>query len=316
MGSRKLNLRSLNLNLLVVFDAMITEGTVTKAGRALSLSQSAISNSIAQLRQVFGDPLFTRVKNEMVPTPRALALATPIRAALAQLRAAVVPAETFTPAQATRTFRIGMTDYSAFVLLPHLMREIRRQSKGIKVTIRSVTVENMLDTIDADDVDVCVGSHTGSDERHHADYLFNDEWVCARTGDAREPFTLDTYLAANHVVVGERLQNHIDRTLKILNLSRRNVISLPYCLVAPTLVEDSDLVLTLPRRLALDFKRGRRIQIHELPFQAKPFALHTVWHSRMEVDAGVIWLRQVLQQVARDISTDKPLGNLLPLRRK
>ncbi|MCF3934942.1 LysR family transcriptional regulator [Acuticoccus sp. M5D2P5] len=289
-----MNLRHFNLNLLVVFEAMMSQRSTTRAGQILGLSQSAISNSLAQLRLAFDDQLFVRHKNEMVPTQRAYEIAGSVSQALAQIRALTGEVQTFDPATSERTFRIGMNDYSAFVLLGGIVEHVRAQSSTIKICVHNIGNDTIHQAIDSDDADLCIAFDERDDPQHETQVLFEDEWVCASQGAGRGPLSLADYLEANHVVIGTGLGNHVDRLLKTMNLERVNRVSLPFCLAAPVLVEGSDLMLTLPRRLAHEFSRGRKIDIRRLPFRTHGFPVSMVWHSRRNDDAGLTWLRNLI----------------------
>ncbi len=302
-----MNLRHFNLNLLVVFEAMMSERSATKTGQILGLSQSAVSNSLTQLRHLFDDPLFVRHRNEMVPTARALELATPISHALQEVRSIAKAPDSFEPATSNRTFRIGMNDYSAFVLLGDIANRVRQQSSGIQISVRNISQTDMHAVLDDDEVDLCIAFSDKVDPRHEALVLFEDEWVCARRNTGRSTLTLEAYLNANHVVIGNSMGNHVDRLLKGMGASRTNRVSIPFCLAAPVLVEKSDLLLTLPSRLAREFSRGRNIEISKLPFRAPSFPVSMVWHSRFSHDAGLRWLRDLIasttiQESALDVA--------------
>jgi DNA-binding transcriptional LysR family regulator len=290
-----MNLRAFNLNLLIVFEAMMAERNTTKAGDQLGLSQSAVSNSLAQLRALFGDPLFIRIRNEMVPTPRAMELIGPVADALAQMQKVIAAPKEYKAEESKRTFRIGMTDYTAFVMLSSILACVRSISQSIRISVQNINASQIHSSLENDEVDICIGSPSETNDAHVAELLFNDDWVCARRGDGRKrKMTMKDYLAASHVVVGKNLSNHVDRALAKVGASRTNIISIPFCLAAPVVVEQSDVYLTLPRRLAIEFSRGRNIEICELPFTTHGFSVSMVHHSRFSNDPGLKWLRQVI----------------------
>jgi DNA-binding transcriptional LysR family regulator len=290
-----MNLRTFNLNLLIVFEAMMAERNTTKAGEQLGLSQSAVSNSLAQLRVLFSDPLFVRIRNEMVPTARAMELIGPVSDALAQMQKVIAPPEAYDVTESKRTFRIGMTDYTAFVMLSGILARIRDASQSIRISVQNINASQIHSSLENDDVDICVGSPSETNDAHLVELLFNDDWVCARHADGRNrPMTMEDYLAASHVVVGKSLSNHVDRALAKVGASRTNIISIPFCLAAPIVVEQSDVYLTLPRRLAVEFSRGRDVEIRELPFATQGFSVSMVHHSRFTNDPGLKWLRQII----------------------
>ncbi len=272
----------------------MAERSTTKAGQVLGLSQSAISSALANLRRSFDDDLFVRRRNEMIPTARAKELAGPIGQALAQVRSVTNASAPFDPSGCDRVFRIGMNDYGAFVLLGEIVNRVRQQSASIRVTVRNINANDAHTAIDNDDVDLCITFSETANSQHETEVLFRDEWVCARRAGGNTTLTLDDYLEANHVVVGHTLSNHVDRVLKDIGVSRINRVSMPFCLAAPLLVEQSDLLVTLPRRLAHEFGRGRNIEIRDLPFRTRGFPVSMVWHPRSASDAGLVWLRGVI----------------------
>lgn len=300
-----MNLRTFNLNLLVVFDVMMSERSTTKAGELLGLSQSAVSNSLSQLRMFLEDPLFVRMRNEMVPTPRALELAGPISEALMQMRKSILPQEAYDPSQSTRTFCIGMTDYTAFIMLSSLISQIRAAGPNIKISVQNITADQIVTALENDGLDLCIGSPFDLNDPYVVEVLFVDDWVCARRARSDRPFTLEDYLAASHVVVGKSLSNHVDRALAKIGMARSNLVSIPFCLAAPVVIEESDLYLTLPRRLATEFSRGRNIELHDLPFKTKGFSVCSIYHSRLRHDPGLMWLREIVAASAETFPLPK-----------
>ncbi|GAB4183369.1 MAG: LysR family transcriptional regulator [Thalassobaculales bacterium] len=288
-----MSFRNFNLNLLLVFEAMMTHRNTTRAGKALGISQSAISNSLSQLRAVLDDPLFTRNRNEMVPTPRALELAGPVSAALLQVREAIDSSAAFDAARSARVFRIGMSDYSAYVLLEGIVAAVREQSDSIRISVKNVSPADICEAVEQDEVDICIGFADRSGGYLQTMTLFEDQWVCARR-QSRKPLTMEEYAGGRHVVIGNDLSNHIDRLLALRGITRTNVVSLPFCLAGPLLIEESDLLLTLPRRIAEQFRRGRRIDICELPYPTRGFPVIMMWHERAEHDPGARWMRSVI----------------------
>ena len=295
-----INIQTVNLNLLVVFDAVMRERNTTKAGLALGLSQPAVSNSLAQLRHIVGDPLFVRSRIGMSPTPRAAEMAQPVRDAIEQMRQAL-SRKTFDPQTAERTFVIGATDYGALVLLRRVAALLVRRSSAIKLHVKDVAHPNMHVAIDNDQVDLCIAFSAGREDWHDTKLLFRDDWVCAASSSTElsGSLSLSKYLEFEHIVVGEDLSNHIDKVLSRLNHRRANRIALPYCLVAPTFLQDTNCLLTLPRRLAAAFAENADIQIKDLPFPTEGFDVNMIWHKKYSHDASHLWIRSVLEETSR-----------------
>ena len=298
------NIQTVNLNLLVVFDAVMRTRSTTKAGVALGLSQSAVSNSLAQLRHIVGDPLFVRSRVGMSPTPRADEMAQPVRDAIEKMRQALA-CRTFDPMAAERTFVIGATDYGALVLLRRLASALVRRSSAVKLHIKDVSRPNLHAAIDNDEVDLCVAFSAGREDWHDTKLLFHDDWVCAAASSQQLPanLSLPQYLEFEHIVVGEDLSNHIDKVLSRFNQSRINRIAVPYCLVAPTFLEETKCLLTLPRRLAAAFAENADIQIRDLPFPTKGFDVNMIWHKKYSQDASHKWIRSLLEEASLQNST-------------
>jgi DNA-binding transcriptional LysR family regulator len=174
-----MNFASLNLNLLVVFDAVMSERSLTKAGQSLGLSQPAISHSLSQLRHMLGDPLFVRSKGEMRPTPRAREIAGPIRSSLEQIKMSLDQALPFDPHKCDLCFRIGMTDYTAFALLGPILRQVRGISTRCRIQVRAITPTTFRDMLEHQEIDLCVASAGFSDNETDSEVVYFVHLFCA-----------------------------------------------------------------------------------------------------------------------------------------
>ena len=203
-----MNLNKVDLNLFVVFDAIYTEANLTRAGQIIGITQPAVSNALARLRESFNDPLFVRTAQGMVPTPMAQNIISPVRSALALLRVSVQESRTFNPLQANKTFRISMTDLTEAVVLPPLFQRLRKQAPS--VVIESFLAHRRETTSDlaAGRLDFAIDAPLNTDPQVRHVKLMEDRYVCAmRAGHplaSQATLSLDAYLALTHIHISTR----------------------------------------------------------------------------------------------------------------
>lgn len=200
------NLRSFDLNLLVAFDAMMEEMSVTRAARRLKIQQPAMSHNISTLRTLFQDELFIRVGQIMKPTARALNLSGPVRQALRQAQAAVLMADAFEPATEQRTFRLGLSSEVELLLLPDLTARLRDIAPGIRILARGGDATEVNAMLDAGVIDMSVGCSYLPDSRHHSEPLYQSSVLCCFNPQllkVSNPVSLDAYMAAQHAVISQ-----------------------------------------------------------------------------------------------------------------
>jgi DNA-binding transcriptional LysR family regulator len=289
------NLRAVDLNLLVVLDALLHERHLTRAAARLPMSQPAVSHALARLRTLLGDPLFHRTRGGLRPTPHALALEAPLRDVLAQVRRLLAGA-VFEPAASRRTFRLAMSDYGASVVLPPLVRRLRQDAPGIDLEISYTSRGGMIAGV-ADgqlDLALAVFGETPADIRRAV--LFDEPFVCVTdAASASGPLTLDAYLARPHVLVAasqDQRSGEVDAALARLGRARRVALRLPHWTAAPAVLAGTDLVLTVARRTVVPVPPGLAVQ--PVPFAIDPLGFEMIWHERADGDAGLRWLRESL----------------------
>src|SRR5581483_11814652 len=259
-----MNISSINLNLLVAFEALLEEHSVSRAARRIGLSQPATSNALARLRDLFGDPLFNRTVRGIIPTPQALELAVPIRSGLAQLRCAFGERPDFEPAISTRSFRIAMTDYSQLRVLPTLLRRMGTVAPHIQIVVKRhnhVFVAPEAD-LRSGSIDAAIGlfpEESALDPGSQSCDLFSEEGVCIiRRGSPllKNRFTLRQYAAAGHAAPFGPNDNRgfADILLEAHGLRRRLQLITPDFLTLPFVVAKSDLVAVVPAGLAAHFR--------------------------------------------------------------
>lgn len=289
------DLRRVDLNLLVILDALLSEQHVTRAAERLHLSQPAVSHALARLRDVLGDPLLVRQGGGLVPTPRALELATPLADALAQVQALLAP-NRFEPLLAQRTFRLAMSDYGAALLLPSLMRTLRREAPGIRLQMIHTSREGMLEGLLNGEIDVSAGVFPDMPAELRNTPLFNEHYACLVDRESLPPggtLDLPTYLARPHVLLEMRGSGtvEIDRALTAIHERRHVAVSLPHWGIAPQLIPGTDLILTVSSRGLLNIDH-RHLLIAPVPFHIPSFEFVLAWHSRRGGDLGLQWLQE------------------------
>ncbi len=300
------NLDGVDLNLLRVLDALLTERHVTRASKRLGLSQPATSHALARLRALLGDPLFVRTPRGLAPTARASQLAGPLRAALAALEQAVAGGGSFDPATARRTFTLATADYGAFVIVPRLVERVQREAPGVDLWVRALR-DDPFEQLALGDVDVVVGPLMAVAPRAsiHARPLYEERFVCMVRKDhprVKRSLDLDTWAALPHAFVAPRGTpgGVVDEALASAGRSRRVVLAVPHFLVAPHVVAGSDLVLTIGARVAAPFVEMLPVKVFPPPVALPGFKVSLAWHERAHHDAAQRWLRAMIVEMFRE----------------
>ncbi len=291
-----MNVRDLDLNLLRVFDAVLRERAVTAAAASLDLTQPAVSNALARLRALLGDPLFVRTPNGMDPTPFARELAEPVRQALALLESALAHGPGFDPANATRAFRFYMSGLGQIEFLPPLIERVQKQAPSVRLEAVALDVEDIGGALAAGALDLAVGFLPGLGPPVRRRALFRDPYVCLmRAEHPVRSLTKRKFLEASHALVTYRGGHRvIEEALERAGLARRIALRVPHFTVVPMVLERTDLILTLPERVAKVFERRGRLRSlpPPVPIPAAEVAVH--WHERFEADPGNRWLREMV----------------------
>jgi DNA-binding transcriptional LysR family regulator len=302
------HLSGVDLNLLVVLDALLTEGHVTRAARRVGLSQSAASHALGRLRSLLGDPLFVRSGRRLAPTPRAEALREPVRVALTAAAAALLGAPRFDPARAERTFRVVSGDLALLAVLPALVARVAREAPRVDLTFLAPGADPY-GGLERADADLVIGpllrGERGAGVRHQE--LFAEAFVCMmRRGHplgTKRKLTLDAYCAASHALIapGGTPGGIVDDALARLGRSRRVAVRVPHFLVAPFVVGGGDLLLTLPERVATTLARNLDVVLLPPPLRVPGFTMAMFWHERTTDDPAHGWLRSVVERACASL---------------
>lgn len=295
-----MNISSIDLNLLVVLHAVLVEQSVTRAAKRLHVTQSAVSNSLGRLRDVFGDPLVVRNARGVTPTPRAIELLPALSAVIERVTSLVEPRGTFDPATTTRSFTISCADFYGSVILPPMMDLLSHRAPN--ATLKFVSLERMVaDNRLAVDVDLHIGMPPTIDAACHCEPLFTDSLVTisrrlkrARTG--RMP--LREYVERSHlrVLVLDKRRDIIDDAFDARGLLRKVALDVPHFSVVPLVVQRTDHVATISKRLALTYADFVAIDVLTPPIALPKLGIKMTWHERTEREPACRFLRSIVRE--------------------
>lgn len=299
MRSNKSSLHKVDLNLLVAFDVLMTERSVTQAGRVLGITQAAMSNTLKRLRHTFNDPLFAKHGLAMAPTAQALKLSEPISRALDHAQM-VLKRERFDPATDHRLFRVGVSDCVSSVMVPPLLARLKEIAPNVCLEIVEPSGVKQAKVLERGEVDLLVSWFQWvTSDRLHLHRLLEMNCVCvARPGNPHvgEKLTLDGFLGADHVqfLPPELTATPVDEALQQLGHTRKIVGRFNSSGIVSHLVATSDLLTVLPDRQAHFLARGMTLKVHPLPFKVMPLRIAMAWHSRSDETPPDQWLRHVI----------------------
>jgi DNA-binding transcriptional LysR family regulator len=299
-----MNWGAFDLNLLIVFDAVMQERSVTRAGSRIGLSQPAMSHALNRLRYMLKDELFIRTPDGMVPTPRAEVLAQPLRSALSEMQLALEPAA-FDPAASDRRFALAVNNYAAVVLASPLVAAVSAAAPAVRLDLRPSGTLDIVDRLDRGDLDLTLGSMDSPGERFASALLLEDPFVMVmRRGHpaSRRKLSASAFAALPHLEISSSGEDtgFIDRWLAERGLERRIALRAPYLSAAAILVQ-SDLAATLSQRIAQEFVRHHPLQLFKPPYDSPRVPTRMLWHRRLDRHPAHRWLRDVILSVAKGL---------------
>jgi DNA-binding transcriptional LysR family regulator len=304
--------QALDLNLLRVFDAVMAEGSLTRAAEKLALTQPAVSNALRRLRSALDEELFVRQGHGVQPTPRALLLWPVVRDALGNLQRNLVP-ETFNPQTATLSLVLAMADATAGILVPSLVSILEREAPHLSVRIVPLTTRDPRALLDAQTAGMAVGhfpavlsdltarAQSGHLVQHEHRRLYDGEYVAVMRKHhplALMPLTLEHYCAARHALVSfsGRAYGFIDESLAALGRQRQIVLTVNQYTTAARVVAHSDLLTVLPRHFVPHTGLQHLLQVHPLPLEVQPLHIDALWKKNGPDGAAYAWLLQTLNR--------------------
>lgn len=304
-----MKLNALDLNLLLVFDAVLRTASVTQAAEDMGLSQGAMSNALSRLREYFNDPLFVRIHGGMQPTPFALRLAAPVQQALQQLRSALEDKRHFEPRSSERCFRLCMTEVAQRVVMTRLLIHLQREAPGIRLATVEMAPEQAQAALVSGDIDLAFGYFADFGPSFYAQRLFQERYVVMvrrhhpATADG---LTLQTFLQASHIAYLPMAASHhtleatLDREFAQLGVKRHVAVQMAHSLGLSSVVASTDLVVTIPSRLGQAFSDMADVELFELPLNVPRIDIKQFWHARFHQDPAIQWLRGQFQLLFQD----------------
>jgi DNA-binding transcriptional LysR family regulator len=296
----------LDLNLLLVFEAMLLHQNVTEAAAHIGITQSAMSNALGRLRRHFDESLFVNTRNGMLPTPRALELAKPLQQALALVRAASLKRSDFDPKLSKRTFRFHMTDVGEMVFLPALVKRLDEMAASVRIETTQLTSDEVGAQLESGEIDFAAGYLPTLSRSVSRCPLFREHYVCmtrrshplAKAGALK----VRDFLANNHVLIESMGSGHkvIERTLERHGLKADIALRVPHFMVIPMIVAGTDRIVTVPSRVAKMFSTLMRVRVHALPVRIPAFDVSLFWHPRFADDPGIRWMRRVMVELFQE----------------
>jgi DNA-binding transcriptional LysR family regulator len=292
----------IDLNLLIVFDAVMQERSLTRAGRRLGLSQPATSHAISRLRRMLHDDLFIRTPEGMQPTPRAQQMAESVHEALQLLNLTLEP-ETFNPKEASRSFTLAVNTYAARAVVPGLARTIAEMASQISLDVRPLDRLDEFVQMDNGEIDLALSTLSDGGERFKCVRLMDDDYVAVL--DAQHPAVCEANLPAERLaeiphisVTGDEDMSFVDASLAERGLRRRIATRVPFLSIVLMLVGSNSIVV-LPRRVAVDLARICPVAVLDLPFPSPRIALTMIWHRRVDNLPAHRWLRETIRSSIR-----------------
>jgi DNA-binding transcriptional LysR family regulator len=312
----ELNFRTLDLNLLRVFDEVMAERNLTRAAQRLSMTQPAVSNALRRLRELLGDELVQRAGYGVEPTPRALTLWPSVRDALHQLQAALAPGE-FDPAQAQNAFVLTMADATAAKVIPGLMDVLAQEAPGVTLRVVPLTTRDPRLVLESGEVDLAIGHFPGvlaelgaqhlqeSSPRFMFERLYDGEYVVVMRKQhplARGTLSLDDYCAARHLLVSfsGRPIGFVDEALTAVSRKRRVVLTVNQFFTAGLVVATSDLLTVLPRHFISGTGVADQVVWRPLPLDVPAVHVDALWHRQHQASSAHRWLREAVRRTAQN----------------
>ena len=294
-----MNLKGVDLNLFVVFEAIYAESSLSGAAKRLCVTQPSVSNALTRLQTTFGDPLFIRDGRGMSPTPAARAIIGSIRSALGLMVDSLQHTNSFSPASADNVFRISMGDLPESLLATELIQYLRLHAPGTRLEIYKAPRSKVVKELRSGRLDLVIDTPWINDEELCCRKIIEQSHVCVVRQDhpvVKDKLTLEDYLALSHVLVSTRQTGpgYVDLALSKLGLERRIAVRIQHYLIVPDLIRSTDLAVTTTRA----FSEASNLKILPLPIKAPAAELYLYWHKNADQDKANQWLRHIALELS------------------
>ncbi|WP_371194483.1 LysR family transcriptional regulator [Glaciecola sp. SC05] len=295
-----MNLHRIDLNLFAVFDAIYTAGSLTKAADVLCITQPAVSNSLARLREMLNDPLFVRTGHSMTPTPVAQNIIVPAREALGLLRKSVQQSHIFEPESSTKAFHFSSRDLLEVSIMPRLMARLQNLSPNITLTNYEIARTSVVSAMASGSLDFFADASTFTDPHLKKQAIAQDRFVVlARKNHPllQQGLSLSTFLKLGHINVSHRRRGAgpVDIALDKIGEKRKVVMRSQHFLTVPSAVVKTDLIACIPYHLAKHYD----LAMYEIPFDIPPIEYYLYWHLSADHDSAHQWMRNQIAEVAK-----------------
>jgi DNA-binding transcriptional LysR family regulator len=305
-----MDLRAMDLNLLVVFNQLLLDRSVSVAADKLDLTQPAVSNALKRLRAVLKDELFIRTSRGMEPTPYALHLAEPVIYALGALQTAFTTRDTFDPLSSSRNFQLAMTDIGEMYFMPPLMVALSKVAPNVRVSTVRPNAGNLREDMESGSVDLALGLLPNLQAGFFQRRLFRHRYVCVFRKEhpvARSPMTLKQFSELDHVGVVAANTGHgeIDGLLERAGIKRRLKLMLPHFIAVGHVLQSTDLIATLPERFAERCEAPFGLVTSPHPARLPDIAINLFWHAKFNRDPANMWIRQLFVELFADSEGEK-----------
>ena len=304
------NLRNFDLNLLLAFDVLMSELNVTRAARKMFITQSAMSHTLHKLRLQLDDPLLVKTSSGMKPTERALALIDPVRLLLAETEQLIRSPSTFEAATSQQRFVIAASDYIELLLLPELSGLNEKNAPGIDLHVKRTEIPFPVEQLENSSLDVVLGFESVLNPPVHLrrQYLFSDSMACVVRRHhpvIKGPPTLAEFIDVPHMLISRtgRHAGIIDHKLTELGFERRIKLIVPHFLSAGLIVSKTNMILSLPQRIAAQFTMFAPLEIFPVPLELPDYDLCMIWHPLRDKDPAHQWLRNEITSICQGIDT-------------
>ncbi|HEX9172696.1 MAG TPA: LysR family transcriptional regulator [Telluria sp.] len=300
-----MELKDIDLNLLLVFNQLLVQRRVSKVAEALGMTQPGVSNALKRLRLALGDELFVRTARGMEPTPYAIGLAEPIGYALSTIRDSLNEVSRFDAPTSARKFKVGMTDIGEVDLLPRLMAALRASAPGVTISTVRNAATNLQDEMEAGSVDLAIGLLPQLKSGYFQRALFKQRYVCMfRAGHEldKDAITVGEFEQAEHVVVVAGGTGHtiVDQTLERLGARRKVCLTVPHFVAVGHILAASSMIATVPERYAIACMKPFGLRYVTHPLSLPEININLFWHAKFNKDPANQWLRSLIFETFAD----------------